>query len=118
MCNLLFKMLILFTVLKSICAFSFYREATLFKKFISVLIRAFSNVCHFEQMVIVKIPDESIVLLCLLTITIVLYKWFTRGRHSTPQSSSTTISRPTNLNVYNTMQLDMERRRGTIEVQL
>ncbi|CAF1096805.1 unnamed protein product [Brachionus calyciflorus] len=60
-------------------------------------------------MVIVKIPDESIVLLCLLTITIVLYKWITKGRHSTPQSSSTTISRSTNLNVYNTMQLDMER---------
>ncbi|CAF1006757.1 unnamed protein product [Brachionus calyciflorus] len=60
-------------------------------------------------MVIVKKPDESIVLLCLLTITIVLYKWFTRGRNSTPQSSSTTISRLTNLYVYNTMQLDMER---------
>ncbi|RNA19402.1 hypothetical protein BpHYR1_037702, partial [Brachionus plicatilis] len=100
--------LILFTVCKTTCALSFFKEPTFFEKLVSVLSRSISNTFQFGQLVIVKIPVDTIVLLCLGALTVILYRWFKRGRHRTLQPT-TTISKPTNLNVFNTMQLDMER---------
>lgn len=93
----------------SVLAILGLNQQTFTERVVSIIHRSVMNTLYYGYAVVVSIPRETACLISIITVLILVFKFFKKGRHSTPNSNSH------NFNVYNTMQLDSSRNNSTVQ---
>ncbi|CAF0784477.1 unnamed protein product [Brachionus calyciflorus] len=82
------------------------KQPTLIERIINGIVSSTMNTIDYGRFIVTNRPMEMFIALCIITVIVILFKLFKKGRHSTPN--------PTNFNVFNTMQLESSRNHTSV----